>query len=249
MKYLLTLLLAGTILYVQAEESHQVLRGKLLQAIPGLEIQSIEMSPVNGLYAVALQDGTVLHSSEDGTYFIYGDLYEIQGNDLVNRTEIDRTLKRRNLMDSLDESNMIVFSPPGDEVRATVTVFTDVDCKYCRMFHQEVSEMNKMGIAVRYLAFPRSGIDEPHTSGYKKMVSAWCADNPGLALTNAKANQQIADRTCINPIDSQFTLGKQMGINATPTILFDDGRISTGYITAAQLSNSLELDNLPENPQ
>ena len=83
----------------------------------------------------------------------------------------------------------------------------------------------------------------------KKMVSAWCADNPRLALTNAKANQQIADKTCINPIDFQFTLGKQMGINATPTILFDDGRISTGYITAAQLSISLELDYLPETPQ
>ena len=249
MKYLLILLLAGTILSAQAEESHQILRGKLVQAIPELEIDSIEMSPVSGLYSVSLQDGSVLQASEDGSYFIYGDLYEIQGNDLVNWTEIHRTVRRRNLMDSLDESNMIVFSPPGDEVKASITVFTDVDCTYCRMFHQEVSEMNKMGIAVRYLAFPRSGIDEPHSSGYKKMVSAWCADNPKLALTNAKANQQIADKTCINPIDFQFTLGKQMGINATPTILFDDGRISTGYMTAAQLSNSLELDYLNEIPQ
>ena len=168
MKYLLTLLLAGTILYVQAEETHQVLRGKLLQALPELEIQSIEMGPVSGLFSVTLQDGSVLHAFEDGTYFIYGDMYKIQGNDLVNQTETDRILRRRNLMDSLDESNMIVFSPPGDEVKASITVFTDVDCTYCRMFHQEVSEMNKMGIAVRYLAFPRSGIDEPHTSGYKK---------------------------------------------------------------------------------
>ncbi len=249
MKYLLTLLLAGTILNVQAEETHQVLRGKLLQALPELEIQSIEIGPVSGLFSVTLQDGSVLHAFEDGTYFIYGDMYKIQGNDLVNQTETDRILRRRNLMHSLDESNMIVFSPPVDEVKASITVFTDVDCTYCRMFHQEVSEMNKMGIAVRYLAFPRSGIDEPHSSGYKKMVSAWCADNPRLALTNAKANQQIADKTCINPIDFQFTLGKQMGINATPTILFDDGRISTGFMTAAQLSNSLELDYLTEIPQ
>ena len=249
MKYLLTLLLAGTILNVQAEETHQVLRGKLLQALPELEIQSIEMGPVSGLFSVTLQDGSVLHAFEDGTYFIYGDMYKIQGNDLVNQTETDRILRRRILIDSLDESNMIVFSPPVDEVKASITVFTDVDCTYCRMFHQEVSEMNKMGIAVRYLAFPRSGIDEPHSSGYKKMVSTWCADNPRLALTNAKANQQIADKTCINPIDFQFTLGKQMGINATPTILFDDGRISTGFMTAAQLSNSLELDYLTEIPQ
>ena len=249
MKYLLTLLLAGTILNVQAEETHQVIRGKLLQALPELEIQSIEMGPVDGLFSVTLQDGSVLHAFEDGTYFIYGDMYRIQGNDLVNQTETDRMLRRRILMDSLDESNMIVFSPPVDEVKASVTVFTDVDCTYCRMFHREISEMNKMGIVVRYLAFPRQGIDEPHSSGYKKMVSAWCADNPGLALTNAKANQQIADKTCINPIDFQYTLGKQMGIHATPTILFDDGRISTGYKTAAQLSSLLDLDYLPETPQ
>jgi thiol:disulfide interchange protein DsbC len=223
-------------------DEYETVRAALLSAVPGLEIDTMEPSPIAGVISVTLPDGTVMQVAEDGKFFIYGDMYEINGSSMVNRSEYRRNLKRRELLANMDESQMLVFSPRKGETKATITVFTDVDCTYCRKLHQEVPELNRMGVEVRYLAYPRMGIQKPHTPSYKKMVSAWCAKNPQLALTQAKSGTKIEERVCVNPVDTQFALGEALGVNATPTILFEDGRLTPGFKTAAQLAITLGIN-------
>ena len=132
----------------------------------------------------------------------------------------------------------LVFAATGKR-KATISVFTDVDCDYCRKLHLEVPELNAMGVEVRYLAYPRAGVG---SESYRKIVSAWCATDPNTALTALKAGKTITDNQCSdNPVADQYQLGQQMGISGTPAILLEDGRLLPGYMPAAQLAESIGI--------
>ena len=109
--------------------------------------------------------------------------------------------------------------------KATITVFTDIDCGYCRKLHQDVPELNRLGVAVRYLAFPRAGIG---SDSYDKAVSVWCADDQQKALTKAKAGKDIEMKTCVNPVAEQYGLVDAFGVTGTPAIFYEDGTLQAG---------------------
>ena len=242
--FLLTGLIAAGSFAQQAaaEASHQAaidnIRTALESARPGLPITEIRPTAADGIYEVQLGGGTILHINEAATYFFVGDLFTMQQGLIVNATETSRSAIRRQLLEDLDESEMLVFSPPADRVKATVTVFTDIDCGYCRKLHQEVPELNRLGIAVRYLAYPRAGVG---SNSYDKAVSAWCADNPRLALTEAKLGNEIEARTCANPVAGHLNLGAQFGVNGTPAVFYEDGTLQNGYMPALDMAERLGL--------
>jgi thiol:disulfide interchange protein DsbC len=203
----------------------------------GVEITSVVDSQVEGLIEATV-NGQTLFVSRDGQYLVSGELYRIEDT-LVNISEEARTRTRLKLMGQLDESDMVVFSPPRDQVKATVTIFTDIDCGYCRKLHAEVDDYNEMGIAVRYLAYPRAGLE---SVSYQKAVSAWCSDDPQAALTLAKSGQEIERKTCANPVSSQYRLGEAVGVTGTPALVFEDGSIHMGYRTAVALAQELGIN-------
>lgn len=219
-------------------KSPEDVRASLLKARPGLPIETIAESPIKGMYTVNLKGGQqVLHITDDGVFFIAGDLYQVTEAELVNVTESSRNGKRKELLDSLDESEMLVYAP--EKRLKTVTVFTDIDCTYCRKLHQEVPALNELGIAVRYLAYPRAGIS---SGSYDKLVSAWCADDPQAALTDAKAGKQIPAKTCANPVAKHYRLGSSFGVNGTPALVLEDGELLPGYMPAAALAAKLGIN-------
>mgnify|MGYP003637074170 CR=1 FL=1 len=211
------------------------IRARLMAARPDIPILAIQEAQIPGFYDVFLPAGQVLHFTADGKHFYTGDLYGVT-DELVNLTEQGRAGERMQLLGSMEESQMVVFSPPKERVKATVTVFTDIDCVFCRKLHNEVPELNRLGIAIRYMAYPRSGLGSP---SYDKLVSAWCSDNPKMALTRAKAEIEIPEAHCDNPVAAQFELGGRLGINSTPTLIFEDGTLSRGYMPAADLATTL----------
>lgn len=213
----------------------QQITKRLLEARPDIPILDIQPTKMEGFYAVSLPGGQLLHFSADGQFFFPADLYEVT-NRLVNVTEEGRAEQRKGLIDKLDEEEMVVFSPAKERVKATLTVFTDIDCVFCRKLHNEVPELNRLGIAVRYLAYPRQGLDSP---GYEKLVHTWCAENRQIAMTKSKAGEDIAEAKCVNPVASQFELGGRMGVNSTPSVIFEDGALVPGYKTAAEFAQIL----------
>jgi thiol:disulfide interchange protein DsbC len=214
-------------------------REKLLLARPDLPVLGVKKSVLEGYFEVLMQGGMTLYMNATADYFIAGDLFFIEPGGIVNATEKSRTNKRKRLLASLDESEMVVFAPRPELTKATITVFTDIDCGYCRKLHQEVPELNRLGVAVRYLAYPRAGIG---SESYDKAVAVWCADNPQKALTNAKAGSVIDMKTCVNPVAEQYSMGDDFGVTGAPAVVYEDGTLQAGYLPAADMASRLGIN-------
>ncbi|MDA0273187.1 MAG: DsbC family protein [Proteobacteria bacterium] len=214
-------------------------REKLLLARPDLPILGIKQSVLDGYFEITMQGGMTLYMNASADYFIAGDLFFIEPGGIVNATERNRTTQRKRLLARLDETDMVVFAPRPELTKATITVFTDIDCGYCRKLHQEVPELNRLGVAVRYLAYPRAGIG---SDSYDKAVSVWCSDNPQKALTNAKSGIDIEMKTCANPVAEQYEMGDAFGVTGTPAVLYDDGTLQAGYLPAAEMASRLGIN-------
>lgn len=190
---------------------------------------SVKPAVAAGLFEVVFGP-EVVYVSADGRYAVRGDMIELESR--VNLTEQTRSAARIKALEDMGEDGMIVFGPK--DAKHTVTVFTDVDCPYCVKLHNEVPELNRLGIRVRYLAFPRAGLGSP---GFRKTVSVWCSQDRNEALSAAKAGKPVAENLCqTSPVADHFALGQVLGVTGTPTLILDDGRLVPGYVPAARLA-------------
>ncbi len=216
--------------------------GAALSAFAGqpIGIESVRPSPAPGIVEVQVINGPLLYATEDGGYFfLNGDLHQVSEAGAVNLTEERRSLARKEQLAAVSLEDMVVFSPKG-ETRDYVSVFTDVTCFYCQKLHREVDQLNAKGVEVRYLAFPRGGIN---SDGAKKLATAWCADDQQTTLTELKAGVDLPVNDCADsPIAAQYQLGQEMGVSGTPAIITSSGMMIPGYRPAADLIVALGLD-------
>lgn len=226
-------LLGSSISLADEKADIEKVRVELQKMIPQAVSAEIVASPVKGVYRMQLQ-GNYAFAYVSGDYVLMGDLYNTSSQ--VNLGDKASSERMASLLEEVPTSKMIVYGP--ENPKRHITVFTDIDCGYCRKLHNEVPELNAAGIEVRYLAFPRAGVG---SASHKKYVSVWCNADPQTALTSAKAGSAVADASCDNPIEETYKLGKQVGVKGTPTIIFDDGSVTPGYIPAARLIEQLGL--------
>lgn len=221
------------------------IRVQLARKLPGAKPEDVRTTPIPGMYEITLGSNTA-YVSGDGKYLIYGDLFELASK--VNLTEAHRTEVRVKALSTLKDADVIVFTPPVTPVKHTITVFTDVDCGYCRKLHGEMAELNNLGIRVRYAAYPRSG---PGTESWTKAESVWCAKDRRGAMTHAKLGEPVAPAKCgTTPVASQYHLGETVGVNGTPAIFTDTGQYISGYLPPQKLAAYLdELKQGPKAPQ
>ena len=209
------------------------LKQQLKKVLPDDEVTSIKSGPVPGLQEVLL-GATVLYMSDDGKYVFRGDVFDLGTKE--NITDARRMEARVTAFNTLDPASTIDFMPKNGKPHATLFVFTDINCGYCRKFHKEVGKLNDAGIAVRYLAFPREGLQ---SEAYQKAVTVWCSENRQQALTDAKAGNMPAARQCKNPVATEFRLGQSMGVHGTPAVFSQDGEELGGYVPADALIKML----------
>lgn len=203
---------------------------------PGTSIEMIEKSNFPGIYKVYYGDIQPLYVSQDGNFFLYGDMFEIKSSQIVNLTNKDISQRRISLMSEINNDELISF--PSKNELYSVTVFTDVDCGYCRKLHKEIIDYNKLGITINYAAFPRSGIG---TETFTKMVGAWCSKNPKESLTNLKDGENLRLNFCDSqPIAKHYTIGQKLGITGTPAIISEDGQLFPGYHSPEDLLEKLK---------
>lgn len=234
---LLFLSLASTAGEVAPEVVERILAA-LTDARPDFEYRDVETTPIEGLYQVRVENGPLLYVERSGQYFIAGEMYQTLPGQFVNLAELGFSKERARLINAVAEEDMIVFAPPNP--KAVVTVFTDVDCGYCRKLHGEMDQYNARGIAVRYLAFPRQGPAGPTA---EKMISAWCSADRQQSLTSLKNDKPIPTNLCdTHPVTGQFELGLEAGIRGTPAIILADGTLVSGYRSAEELAEILGLD-------
>ncbi|MEE8428476.1 MAG: DsbC family protein, partial [Gammaproteobacteria bacterium] len=199
--------------------------------IPGAVPDAIAPAPVPGLYEVIV--GTDLYyMTQDGRYLIQGEVIHVPSK--TNVTAPRRNMLRAKAVESIGEENMVIFAP--EKVAHTVTVFTDIDCGYCRKLHSQMASYLAKGIKIRYAFFPRSG---PNSPSFKKAVSVWCADDRNEALTEAKKGKDPVKRQCDNPVLDHYNMGRLVGVRGTPSIILEDGQMVPGYMSAARLEQIL----------
>lgn len=199
-----------------------------------VEAVNIRPAPVPGMFEVS-SGGAIGYATADGKYFLEGDLIDVAS--MTNLTEQRRGGMRTRMLNELGEENMIVFAPKN--VKHTVTVFTDIDCGYCRRLHQQMDDYHANGIAVRYVFYPRSG---PNTPSFAKAESVWCADDQQQAMTKAKALIKLPPPNCKTPVEKHYETGINIGLRGTPAIITSSGRIIPGYVEAARLREVLESE-------
>lgn len=218
---------------VAAEPGPAALKQTLAKVFPGIAPKSVQPSPIPGLYEVVI-GADVFYATADGKYLVTGSLIDVETRE--NLTEGRRGQLRLALIDAVGEENMIIFKPRRP--KRTITVFTDIDCPYCAKFHLDVPKLVKSGVKVRYLLFPRNGLD---SSTYKRSVAVWCAADRKKAIGAAKAGGKLKLRTCQNPVAKHYRLGQHLGVQGTPTIVLPDGRMVPGYVPPPELLALLGL--------
>ena len=215
----------------QAADAEQAIRKTLNTLQSDLKIESVSASPLKGLHQVQLEGGRVLYMSEDGQYLMQGYLYQMRDGQMVNLTEQAESVAVARQLNALPRNEMVIFAPKNPKTH--ITVFTDTDCGYCQLLHKEVAELNRQGVEVRYVAYPRAGVGSPT---YNDLVSVWCAKNPQEAMNQAKARKKVAAATCENPVAKQYELGQRIGVQGTPAIFLANGQLIPGYQPADKLA-------------
>jgi thiol:disulfide interchange protein DsbC len=224
--------------HAAAPAAEKIVRQAIDTLSPKADIDSIEPAPMPGFYQV-IAAGQMFYISVDGKYLLNGDLLDLAKK--KNVTTAAWSKFRKTELARLPASERIVFAPAHPKV--TVTIFTDVNCGFCRALHEQIPAFNKAGIAVEYLAWPREGVTT--TSGrltptYTEMVSVWCASDRKAAFSAAIAGRAPKPASCTNPVKDEFNLGVKLGVDGTPTIYADDGRTLGGFVTPEQLLKALQ---------
>jgi len=215
---------------VQADDVASKLAAKL-----GVSPSAVVAAQVPGLYRVTLGP-QILYVSGDGKYVLRGDL--IQLSDGRNLSAEARDAARMAYIAGIGEQDMIVFGP--SHPRHVVTVLTDIDCGYCRQLADEMPELIEAGVEVRYLAFPRTGVDSP---SWRKAMAVWCARDRRIAYQLAMKGNDVgpAGAACDSrPVLAGYQFAQKLGLTGTPAIFTEDGHLIDGYLPAAQLVKLLD---------
>jgi len=221
--------------------SEKEILGNLSAVRPDLKFEFVGESVLPGFYAVQVEGGPLLYVSADGGHFFDGNLYQITRSQFVDVRDMALNDTRRDVFASRSTDDMIVFKPAG-QTKAIINVFTDVDCGYCRKLHNEVPQLNAMGIEVRYLAFPRAGLE---SASYDKIATAWCSDTPNKTLTAIKNGKRTRTSVCEdNPVADHYRLGSSLGVTGTPAIILMDGTLVPGYKPVAELAELLGVSSI-----
>ncbi|EHK91396.1 bifunctional protein-disulfide isomerase/oxidoreductase DsbC [Aggregatibacter actinomycetemcomitans] len=224
-KIITTLSLLAISMSVTANDA--ALKSKLEKL--GVKDIDIQTSPIKGLKTVVSDQG-IFYASEDGEYLLQGKIYKLTDKGISNVTN-------KVLLDKLNalKNEMIVY--PAKNEKHVITVFMDITCHYCHLLHQQVKEYNDLGITVRYLAFPRAGM-ESQTAG--QMEAIFTAKDPTFALNEAEKGNLPKELKTPNVVRKHYLLGAQFGVNGTPTIITSEGEVIGGYLKPADLFAALE---------
>jgi thiol:disulfide interchange protein DsbC len=207
-------------------------RAEIAGLVPGLTAEDVRPSAIEGLYEVAI-GSQIVYVTGDRKYLFKGDIVDLETNKSL--TEARRSGLRLNEMGQLQEAQMVIFGP--EDAAHTITVFTDIDCTYCRKLHREIDQINARDIRVRYVFYPRFG---PGSESWAKADAVWCSEDRQSALTRAKNGEDVEAETCSTPVAEHYALGNKIGVRGTPAILMEDGELLPGYVPAAELAKYLE---------
>lgn len=208
------------------------IRAALQRLAPTARVESIRATALPGL-AEVVADGQVVYVSADGSLLLKGSL--LRTTDGVDLSEIRRSELRAVALDALPAEARIRFAPQSP-AQHRVTVFTAVDCGYCRRFHADIEDYLARGIAVDYVMIPLAG---PGSDAERISRSVYCAADRQSAFTAATHGQPFEAPDCSSSYDQGLAVARRLGVTTTPTIVAADGSVLGGYLAPEQLQSRL----------
>ncbi|MBE28621.1 thiol:disulfide interchange protein [bacterium] len=208
---------------------------KLKPFFPEIKAENITSSQLDGFYEVVLIDPRIdlIYISIDGKYVIQGAVTDLELMKNISTNRINSI--KLNILESINDNDKIIFRAKDEQY--VINVFTDVDCPYCAKLHANMNQMNNLGITVKYLASP---LEQLHPNAQSAMEKIWCAENRELAMHNYKTKRYLPESAdCINPVASQLAISKQLGVNGTPSIFFENGTNLPGYLPPKDILNRI----------
>lgn len=199
----------------------------------GIQVGEVSETSISGLYQITSNQG-IFYVSKDGNRLLAGNLFDLTTEQPENLTEQAMAELRQQQLQRV-EDEMVVY--PASDEKYEITVFTDTTCGYCQRMHENLGQYLDRGITVRYLAFPRGGMN---SKGGRELQTVWCADEPAKALTKLKSGEQVDSRRCDNPVASHYRMGQAFGVTGTPAIVLPDGRMLPGLRTADALVEQMQ---------
>ncbi|MGI9250220.1 MAG: DsbC family protein [Pseudohongiellaceae bacterium] len=223
-----------------SQDTLQPLREKLQSVLLNSPSSTLELTPtpLANIYQVEISSGDILYADSSGNFLFVGDMFQLTPTNSLNLTEEKRKQLRAAAIAAVDTNEMIIYSP-DTEPKTTLTIFTDVDCGFCRRLHSDIEQIVSRGVEVRYLAFPRGGMG---SAAYPKMLSVWCSSNRPKSLTQAKRGQNLPRYDCDAPVLEHYALGVRLRITGTPALVTSDGTLIAGYAGMEALMTTLNLE-------
>ena len=207
---------------------------KLQPYFPNLGPDQITKSELDGFYEIVVANPQIdiLYISDDGRYIIQGNITDLESMTNISMKRINTA--KKNILDSISDDEKIIFKAKDEKY--IFHVFTDVDCPYCVKLHNNMSQMNSLGITIKYLASP---LEQLHPDAQSAMEKIWCAKDKAIALHNYKTKRYLPNSPeCINPVENQMAISKELGVNGTPSIFFENGLNVPGYLEPNDLINN-----------
>jgi thiol:disulfide interchange protein DsbC len=221
-------------LLAQDASDEEKLRQALLERMPDLVVDSISETVLPGIFEL-VSESQVYYLSPDGKFMLDGSIIDLENR--VNISDQRRGELQLSLISEMPEDQMVVFNNESNDAERWITVFTDSDCGFCQKLHREIDDITDAGIRVRYLLFPRAGME---SASFRELQSVWCSDDQQQAMTVAKSGGTVDSAVCSNPIQSHMELANRVGLRGTPLIYLDDGTKIPGYRPAAELVRMVE---------
>ena len=203
--------------------------------IPQAEVLKIQISPIKGLWEVSIDN-----KGNRGLFYVdFSKKFLLPGPIIEIKTGTNKTTEQ---VAKLQPTKKVDFSKiplqnalvMGDKkAPLKFVIFTDPDCPYCGKLHEELAKLaqERTDISFHILMFPLM----MHKDAYWKSKSIVCNKSLKM-LEEAFAHKEIPKTECnTKEIDNNIKLGESLGITGTPTIIFPDGRVHTGFLTAKQV--------------
>ncbi|QLB40630.1 MULTISPECIES: bifunctional protein-disulfide isomerase/oxidoreductase DsbC [Mannheimia] len=201
---------------------------KQLEQIGATEVK-ISDSPLAGFKMATSNEG-IIYISQDGRYVIQGKVFELKNGKVVDITN-------QELLAELNTytNEMIIY--PAKNEKHVITVFMDITCHYCHLLHERIKEYNELGITIRYLAFPRGGMNSQTA---KQMEAIWTAKDKITALNNAENGNLPTQLKTPDIVKKHYQLGIKFGVTGTPSMVTSEGELIGGYVEPKELIKMLE---------
>jgi thiol:disulfide interchange protein DsbC len=215
-------------------DKNDIIEG-LIGYVSNVAEEDINPTPFQGLYEVVIRKPRldVIYISEDGRYLAQGEVIDLKTR--MNLTQNRLSSLAKEILSTTTDDEKIIYKAKDEKY--TIDIFTDVDCPYCRKLHKDVAVLNKMGITIKYLAFPRSGVN---TKSYYRSMAIWCADNQKQAMDRGMLKKDNPSANCENPIIDHLILASRLNVTGTPFMFFENGDNMPGYVKPKELLKAIK---------